>query len=245
MPCGDLWQRIAPSTPIEHQLHSLWSDVLGHGDFGVTDNFFMVGGHSLSAAQLVATMGTRLGTMPVAGLFRHPSIREQAMVLRTALNTPSASADGPPAATAPRPWPRWPRICRRSSREADRRAPVRAIVIDDSRAMRTILKRTLAAQGFEVVEAGDGRAALTELERTGPLDLALVDWNMPELSGLDFVKAIRAMSCYKDTPIVMVTSEAAKYNVLEAIEVGVTNYVVKPVKAEVLKEKLGKYIVAR
>ena len=105
MPCGDLWQRIAPSTPIEHQLHSLWSDVLGHGDFGVTDNFFMVGGHSLSAAQLVATMGTRLGTMPVAGLFRHPSIREQAMVLRTALNTPSASADGPPAATAPRPWP--------------------------------------------------------------------------------------------------------------------------------------------
>jgi len=66
---------------------------------------------------------------------------------------------------------------------------------------------------------------------------------MPEMNGIDFVKTIRAMDCYKERPVVMVTSEAAKCNAMEAIEVGVTNYIVKPIKAGMLEDGLGKYIL--
>ncbi|MFM8278012.1 MAG: non-ribosomal peptide synthetase, partial [Cyanobium sp.] len=92
---GDFAQRIAPATPTERQLHALWAEVLGHSDFGVDDNFFLVGGHSLSATQLVAAIDTRLGlAMPVAALFRHPSIREQATELQARGDLPVAGVEG-------------------------------------------------------------------------------------------------------------------------------------------------------
>jgi two-component system, chemotaxis family, chemotaxis protein CheY len=122
---------------------------------------------------------------------------------------------------------------------------MKVLVIDDAMVMRNIHKNILMEFGLaekDLSEAADGKSAL-QIATSMPIDLFLVDWNMPELSGIDFVKAIRAMDSYKETPIIMVTSEAAKYNVLEAIEVGVTNYVVKPIKASMLKEKLEKYVL--
>jgi two-component system, chemotaxis family, chemotaxis protein CheY len=124
---------------------------------------------------------------------------------------------------------------------------MQVLVIDDAMVMRNIHRNILLDFGLpdsSLLEAPDGKQAL-QIATSKPIDLFLVDWNMPELSGIDFVKAIRAMDCYKETPIIMVTSEAAKYNVLEAIEVGVTNYIVKPLKAELLKEKLSKYVLGR
>jgi len=121
------------------------------------------------------------------------------------------------------------------------------LIIDDAMVMRNIHKNILLEFGLpeaSLYEASDGKAAL-KIATSTPIDLFLVDWNMPELSGLDFVKAVRAMDTYKTTPLIMVTSEAAKYNVLEAIEAGVTNYIVKPIKAEMLKDKLEKYMLGR
>lgn len=121
------------------------------------------------------------------------------------------------------------------------------LIIDDAMVMRNIHKNILLEFGLpesSLYEAPDGKAAL-KIATSTPIDLFLVDWNMPELSGLDFVKAVRAMDTYKTTPLIMVTSEAAKYNVLEAIEAGVTNYIVKPIKAEMLKDKLEKYMLGR
>jgi two-component system chemotaxis response regulator CheY len=74
------------------------------------------------------------------------------------------------------------------------------------------------------------------------IDLFLVDWNMPELDGLELVKKLREMTTYEDTPIIMITSEAAKYNVLEAIRAGVSDYIVKPIRGEVMWQKIEKYI---
>jgi len=124
---------------------------------------------------------------------------------------------------------------------------MKVLIIDDAMVMRNIHKNILMEFGLhdeDLLEAADGKSAL-QIATTTPIDLFLVDWNMPELSGLDFVKSIRSMTSYKNTPIIMVTSEAAKYNVLEAIEAGVTNYIVKPIKADMLKEKLGKYMLGR
>lgn len=93
------------------------------------------------------------------------------------------------------------------------------------------------------LEAGDGETALA-LASSQAVDLFLVDWNMPKLDGLEFVKRIRALPQYAQTPIIMVTSEAAKYNVMEAIEAGTTSYVVKPIKAKLLWDKISKFIPA-
>jgi two-component system, chemotaxis family, chemotaxis protein CheY len=118
------------------------------------------------------------------------------------------------------------------------------LIVDDSGVMRRIHKGILVEHGVaesDISEAEDGRVAL-ELSAARHIDLFLVDWNMPKLNGLEFVRTIRAVESYKDTPIIMITSEAARYNVVEAIQAGVTNYVVKPVKGNALFEKIGKYI---
>lgn len=110
--------------------------------------------------------------------------------------------------------------------------------------MRNIHKNILMENKIEqssFLEAGNGDDAL-KLAIDHPVDLFLVDWNMPGLNGLEFVKAIRAMEKYKKIPIVMITSEAAKYNVMEAVEAGVTNYVVKPIKDFLLWKKLQPYL---
>jgi len=118
------------------------------------------------------------------------------------------------------------------------------LVADDAMVMRNIHKNVLRECGIaetSIFEAPDGKSALG-LATANRIDLFIVDWNMPELNGLDFTKAIRSMDSYRSTPLVMVTSEAAKYNVLEAIEAGVTNYIVKPIKGPMLVDKIGKYL---
>jgi two-component system chemotaxis response regulator CheY len=118
------------------------------------------------------------------------------------------------------------------------------LIVDDSGVMRRIHKGILLEHGVaeaDILEAEDGKAALA-IAREKTIGLFLVDWNMPNLNGLDFVRTLRGMDAYKATPIVMITSEAAKYNVVEAIQAGVTNYVVKPIKGKALFEKIGKFL---
>jgi two-component system chemotaxis response regulator CheY len=115
---------------------------------------------------------------------------------------------------------------------------VKAIVIDDSRATRVILKRTLSAQGFEVLEAGDGRQAIDELEKTGPIDLALVDWNMPVMTGYEFIVEIRSRPAFAGMSIMMVTTESETSQVQLALDAGANEYIMKPFTEDVLKEKL-------
>ena len=115
---------------------------------------------------------------------------------------------------------------------------MKAIVIDDSRATRVILKRTLTAQGFEVIEAGDGQQAIDELEKTRPLDLALVDWNMPVMTGYEFIVEIRSRASFAGMSIMMVTTESETSQVQLALDAGANEYIMKPFTDEVLKEKL-------
>jgi two-component system chemotaxis response regulator CheY len=115
---------------------------------------------------------------------------------------------------------------------------VKAIVIDDSRATRLILKRTLTAQGFEVIEAGDGRQGVEELEKSGPVDLALVDWNMPVMTGYEFIVEIRSRANFSSMSIMMVTTETETSQVQLALDAGANEYIMKPFTEEVLREKL-------
>jgi len=123
---------------------------------------------------------------------------------------------------------------------------MKILVVDDSAVMRRIHRNILKERGIDegdILDAEDGKAALDIASRTS-IGLFLVDWNMPRLNGLDFVQRIRGIAAYAKTPIIMITSEAARYNVVEAIQAGVTNYVVKPIKGEALLEKIGKYLDA-
>lgn len=116
---------------------------------------------------------------------------------------------------------------------------MRALIVDDSRAMRTILKRMLAELGHDSVEAAHGAEALARLQEVGPLDVALVDWNMPEMNGFEFVKAVRSDNRYGAMPLVMVTTESDQKDVLAALEAGANEYVMKPFSKEVMQEKLA------
>jgi len=117
---------------------------------------------------------------------------------------------------------------------------MRILVVDDFSTMRRILKNILKQIGYtDIEEAEDGNGALAKL-RQDKYDLVVSDWNMPNMSGLDLLKAIRADSALNGTPVLMVTAEAKKENVVEAIKAGVNNYVVKPFTAEVLREKIEK-----
>lgn len=114
-----------------------------------------------------------------------------------------------------------------------------ALVIDDSRAIRMILGRTLNRFGYEVCSAANGREAL---DMIGQQDLALsvilVDWNMPEMNGLDFVKTIRSDPRYRDVPLMMVTTETEIEQMYRALEAGANEYVMKPFTDEVIADKL-------
>ena len=108
---------------------------------------------------------------------------------------------------------------------------MQAIVVDDSRAMRMLMGRLLKDIGFEVDEAGDGFQALVRLRERlaeNPLQLALVDWNMPEMSGIELVEALRADPAFAALRIVMVTTETELSQVSRAIEAGADEYLMKP-----------------
>ena len=115
---------------------------------------------------------------------------------------------------------------------------MKILVVDDSSTMRRIIVRTLESIGeSDVTEASDGEEALTKVNGAG-FQLILTDWNMPNLDGLGFVERLRTDASYKGTPIIMITTEAEKANVVEAIKAGVNNYIVKPFTPATLKAKI-------
>ncbi len=117
---------------------------------------------------------------------------------------------------------------------------MRAIVIDDSRAMRAILRKQLVSVGFDVIgEAVHGADALARLKELGVPDLALVDWNMPEMNGLEFVVAVRSNHDYDSMRLVMVTTETEFDQVTLALAAGANEYLMKPFTADALREKLA------
>ncbi|ATX82887.1 two-component system, chemotaxis family, response regulator CheY [Mariprofundus ferrinatatus] len=115
---------------------------------------------------------------------------------------------------------------------------MRALIVDDSKAMRMIIGRTVKALGFEIIEACHGREALERLQDSGTFDVALVDWNMPEMNGYEFICAVRADAAYNDMKIVMVTTEAEMSQVIKALEAGANEYIMKPFTKEMIQEKL-------
>lgn len=118
------------------------------------------------------------------------------------------------------------------------------LIVDDSMVIRNIHKNALKENSIpesDLLEADNGAAAM-EIAEKEDIGLFLVDWNMPGINGLDFIRKIRGMPKYADTPVIMVTSEAAKYNVMEAIDAGATNYIVKPIHGDVLWQKISKYV---
>lgn len=123
-------------------------------------------------------------------------------------------------------------------REEERERYVRALVIDDSKAVRRILGEILQELGFEVWEAANGREALRLLKEVEAADLALVDWNMPEMDGIEFVRAVRADTAYDDLRLIMVTTEAEEDKVVGALNEGADAYVVKPFTKATIVQKL-------
>jgi two-component system chemotaxis response regulator CheY len=115
---------------------------------------------------------------------------------------------------------------------------LRALVIDDSRAMRALLARILAEFGFTVAEAGNGREGLEHLSVHGAPDIVLVDWNMPEMSGIEFVHKVRAIREYEAVRLIMVTTETEMTRVVKALGAGLDAYVMKPFTKEALAEQL-------
>lgn len=113
-----------------------------------------------------------------------------------------------------------------------------ALIVDDSASMRMILKAHLKKLGFEVTEAKNGREALTCLKGTTKTDLVLVDWNMPEMDGISFVRAVRAESDYASLPLMMVTTNTELSQVSEALAAGANEYIMKPFTGAMIREKL-------
>lgn len=114
----------------------------------------------------------------------------------------------------------------------------KALVVDDSRVVRTLLARELTALGFSVSQAANGREGIAVLQREPSFSLTLVDWNMPEMNGLDFIRAVRADRRHDEMPVVLVTTETETHNVAAALEAGATEYLMKPFTSDMLDDKL-------
>ncbi len=115
---------------------------------------------------------------------------------------------------------------------------MKALIVDDSRAMRMIIGRTLKSLGFEITEAGNGQEALDAIAASGPFELALVDWNMPVMNGLEFVQNARANPAHQEMRIMMVTTETEDTQISRALAAGASEYLMKPFAAEAIAEKL-------
>lgn len=113
-----------------------------------------------------------------------------------------------------------------------------ALIIDDSRAMRRVLRRIVEPLGFAVTEAGDGREGLNQLGEMDTVDLILVDWNMPVMNGIEFVQAVRADEKRRDSKLVMVTTETEPLKMARALMAGVDEFVMKPFTSDILVDKL-------
>ena len=116
---------------------------------------------------------------------------------------------------------------------------MRALVIDDSRTVRIIIRQILSDVGMDVFEAANGMEALEQIDRNPDIGLLLVDWTMPVMNGIDFVKAVRANRAWNSMRILMVTSEAQADQVTLALNAGANEYLMKPFSKEVLLAKLN------
>lgn len=124
----------------------------------------------------------------------------------------------------------------------------KVLLVDDSAVMRKIIQRNIKETGLivdEFVEAGDGKQALEKVSDNGNLDLILLDWNMPNMSGIEFVKTLRSLNLPKRIPVVMVTTEGSDAKVSEAKESGADGYLTKPFTADQLRNALGSYLLIK
>ena len=117
------------------------------------------------------------------------------------------------------------------------------LVVDDMSTMRKLVSKHLSALGYEnVTKADDGAVAWPEIEKAHaagkPFDLIISDWNMPQMPGIDLLKKVRSDIKLKDTPFLLVTAESEKEQVMGALQAGVSNYIVKPFTADMVREKL-------
>jgi two-component system chemotaxis response regulator CheY len=118
---------------------------------------------------------------------------------------------------------------------------MKILVVDDFPTMRRIVKTLLKQLGYgNIIEAEDGEQAYKVLKSTPDIEFIVSDWNMPNMTGLELLKTVRADDKLKHLPFLMVTAEAEKENIIEAVKSGVSNYVVKPFTATTLKEKMAK-----
>ena len=115
----------------------------------------------------------------------------------------------------------------------------RALVVDDSKAMRRIIQQTLKELGFDVVQAANGQEGLSTLAVDSAFDLAMVDWNMPELNGFEFLQKVRENPAYNDIKILMCTTETEFDQMLKALDAGANEYLMKPFTKEGLLDKLA------
>lgn len=116
---------------------------------------------------------------------------------------------------------------------------MRALIVDDSRAIRKLLQRMIEPLGFECAQAEHGEDALAQLDPANPPDIVLVDWNMPVMDGLALVKAIRSIRGFAEMTVLMVSSESEPGKMMKALLAGADDYLVKPVSQEIISEKLG------
>ena len=115
---------------------------------------------------------------------------------------------------------------------------MQVLVVDDSKTIRSILRVYLTKWGFEVTEAVNGVDALAQLKQMTHADLVLVDWNMPEMDGMSFVRAVRADPGYDTLPLMMVTTNTELDHVSQALDAGANEYIMKPFTGDMIKEKL-------
>jgi two-component system chemotaxis response regulator CheY len=113
-----------------------------------------------------------------------------------------------------------------------------ALIIDDSRAMRSILRRSVTDLGFETSEAANGQEALDHLEAGHVPDLCLIDWNMPVMDGYTFITRVRAKREWRDITLMMVTTESEHSQIVRALAAGAHEYVIKPFTPDAIAEKL-------
>jgi two-component system chemotaxis response regulator CheY len=117
---------------------------------------------------------------------------------------------------------------------------MRVLVVDDFSTMRRIVKNILRQLGFSnIVEADDGTSAWEVLNRE-KIDFIVSDWNMPQMTGIELLRRVRASEQHAETPFLMVTAEAQQENIIEAVQAKVSNYIVKPFTAETMKQKIDK-----
>lgn len=115
---------------------------------------------------------------------------------------------------------------------------MRALTVDDSKLVRRLVARTLGDLGFEVDEAADGQEALWNLFKKGAADLVILDWNMPVVDGLEFLKRMRKRDDFAEIKVIMLTARNEQQSVVEAVQSGADEYVMKPFSREALEEKV-------